>query len=178
MSAETHVTTVRIPEDMAVEVELFSRVLGISRSDLIRRAIAGFLTARKSEVEFRQRLARRIEDDRRILDRLAWGGSERDMPTIRVTGVEAVSESTDPNEMRDPHLRYLANIIWTTSREDEGTISATGAQHIARAILNSDWVRYELKEAWYWGYTAGDQDARAVQKTWPEPTPNPYKYES
>lgn len=89
MSTETHVTTVRIPEDMAVEVELFSRVLGISRSDLIRRAIAEFLTARKSEVEFRQRLARRIEEDRKILDQLTWGGSERDMPTIRVTGVEA-----------------------------------------------------------------------------------------
>ena len=29
----------------------------------------------------------------------------------------------------------LANAIWTASRSDEGTISATGANHVARAVL-------------------------------------------
>lgn len=66
----TRVTTIRLPEDMAVEVELAARVLDITASELIRTAIAEYLTKRKSEVEFRQRLARRIEEDRRILERL------------------------------------------------------------------------------------------------------------
>jgi RNase adaptor protein for sRNA GlmZ degradation len=65
------VTTIRIPEDMAVEVELVARVLSITASEVYRTAIAEYLTRRKSEVEFRQRLARRIEEDRRILERLA-----------------------------------------------------------------------------------------------------------
>lgn len=69
--AFTRVTTVRITEEQAVEVELVARVLGISASELIRTAIAEYLTKRKAEVEFRQRLARRIEQDRHILDRLA-----------------------------------------------------------------------------------------------------------
>lgn len=69
--AFTRVTTVRLTEEQAVEVELVARIYGISTSDLIRIAIAEYLTKRKSEVEFRQRLARRIEQDRRILDRLA-----------------------------------------------------------------------------------------------------------
>jgi hypothetical protein len=68
--AYQRVTTVRMTEEQAVEVELVARVLGISTSELIRTAIAEYLAKRKSEVEFRQRLARRIEQDRRILDRL------------------------------------------------------------------------------------------------------------
>ena len=71
--ARTRVNTVRMTEEQAVEVELVARVLGISTSELIRTAIGEYLTKRKSEVEFRQRLARRIEQDRRILDRLAEG---------------------------------------------------------------------------------------------------------
>ena len=34
-------------------------------------------------------------------------------------------------------LSELAKLIWETSHADEGTISATGAEHIARAILAS-----------------------------------------
>lgn len=33
--------------------------------------------------------------------------------------------------------RTLARLIWETSRADEGTISATGADIIAEAILNA-----------------------------------------
>lgn len=34
-----------------------------------------------------------------------------------------------------------------------------------------------LAEAWDEGYQAGHEDARAVQPTYPEPTPNPYRTE-
>lgn len=41
---------------------------------------------------------------------------------------------TDP----DPaHVRALANLIWDISRADEGSISATGADVIAKAILTT-----------------------------------------
>lgn len=34
----------------------------------------------------------------------------------------------------------LGALIWETSRADEGTISATGASIVAKAILSSDWL--------------------------------------
>ena len=34
-----------------------------------------------------------------------------------------------------------------------------------------------LAEAWDVGYHAGHEDARAVQPTYPDPTPNPYRTE-
>jgi hypothetical protein len=37
-------------------------------------------------------------------------------------------------------VHALGEIIWTTSRADESTISATGANVVARAILDSDWL--------------------------------------
>lgn len=36
--------------------------------------------------------------------------------------------------------RALAELIWTTSRGDESTISATGANIIADAIMDSGWL--------------------------------------
>ena len=36
--------------------------------------------------------------------------------------------------------KALAVIVWTTSRADEGTISGIGADHVAAAILASEWL--------------------------------------
>lgn len=33
----------------------------------------------------------------------------------------------------------------------------------------------DLADVWADGYASGDQDARAVQATYPDPTPNPYR---
>jgi len=35
----------------------------------------------------------------------------------------------------------LGSLIWEASRNDEGTISATGASIVATAILESDWLK-------------------------------------
>lgn len=46
----------------------------------------------------------------------------------------------------------LARTIWRTSRADEGTISATGANHVATAVLEllaSDRMREAVAEAIY-----------------------------
>lgn len=34
----------------------------------------------------------------------------------------------------------LAELIWRTSRDDEGTISATGADHLAQTIIAAGWT--------------------------------------
>lgn len=44
-------------------------------------------------------------------------------------------------------VETLAEVIWTASRADESTISATGANHVARAVLASDWLAAERAKA-------------------------------
>jgi ribbon-helix-helix CopG family protein len=62
-------TTVRLPTAQADQVELYARVLGITVSELIRTALADYTT--RHSASFRARLRRRIEDDQRLLARLA-----------------------------------------------------------------------------------------------------------
>lgn len=65
------VTTVRLTEEQAVELELVSRIEGVPVAKLIRTAIAEYLTERKADKEFQARLRARIAADRTILERLA-----------------------------------------------------------------------------------------------------------
>lgn len=79
------VTTVRMTEEQAVEVELVCRVLGINLSELIRLAIAQHLTERKADPEFQKRLRDRIEHDQQILIRLTTECICDRPPTARLT---------------------------------------------------------------------------------------------
>ena len=45
------------------------------------------------------------------------------------------------------------------------------------ALLDAAAERDRLAAAWDEGHQAGHEDARAVQSTYPEPTPNPYRTE-
>lgn len=45
------------------------------------------------------------------------------------------------------------------------------------ALLDAAAERDALAAAWDEGHQAGHEDARAVQSTYPEPTPNPYRAE-
>lgn len=69
--SKTRVTTIRQPEDQAEDLEFVARVDGIPASELIRDAIAAHLEKRRSDPDFKARLAERIEADKKILDRLA-----------------------------------------------------------------------------------------------------------
>ena len=53
----------------------------------------------------------------------------------------------------------------------------TIARDDALALLDAAAERDELAAAWDDGHQAGHEDARAVQSTYPEPTPNPYRAE-
>lgn len=50
---------------------------------------------------------------------------------------EAYAAKLTAEERKRYHQDALANLIWQTSRNDEGTISATGANIIAKAIIGA-----------------------------------------
>lgn len=47
---------------------------------------------------------------------------------------------------QDEQVQALAKVIWATSRADESTISAAGANIVARALLDSDALRALIAE--------------------------------
>jgi hypothetical protein len=44
-----------------------------------------------------------------------------------------------------------------------------------RQIRRAEAAEARMAEVWAEGYEAGHEDARAVQATYPDPTPNPYR---
>ena len=58
-----------------------------------------------------------------------------------------------------------------------GIALAAAAVNALPALLDAAVERDELAAAWDEGHQAGHKDARAVQSTYPEPTPNPYRAE-
>ena len=62
------------------------------------------------------------------------------------------------------------------TRQDALFIAAANPA-VVLALLDAAAERDELAAAWDEGHQAGHEDARAVQSTYPEPTPNPYRAE-
>lgn len=71
----TKATTIRLPEDLAEQLEVIARVDEMPVSEAIRTAIAAHINARRADPQFQQRLRDRLEADRRILQRLAGDGA-------------------------------------------------------------------------------------------------------
>lgn len=61
----------RLPEGMADEIAAVARTDGISASEAIREAIANHIATRRTDKAFRERLKKRLEEDREVLERLA-----------------------------------------------------------------------------------------------------------
>jgi len=68
---ETKVTTVRMSAEQAAKLEAIAKVDDVPVSEEIRRAIAAHIEERRSDEAFRERLRRRLEEDRVILEKLA-----------------------------------------------------------------------------------------------------------
>lgn len=68
---ETKVTTVRMSADYAAQLEAIAKVDDVPVSEEIRRAIAAHIEKRRKDEDFRERLRRRVEEDRVILEKLA-----------------------------------------------------------------------------------------------------------
>jgi predicted DNA-binding protein len=63
--------TVRLDDEQAEELEAVAKVDGVPVAEEIRQAIAMRIEQRRNDDEFRERLRQSIEDNQKILDRLA-----------------------------------------------------------------------------------------------------------
>ena len=64
-------TTVRLPDDLADQVEAVARAQSVSVNQLIIDALHHEIERVRTDADFRSRLKRLVERDREILDRLA-----------------------------------------------------------------------------------------------------------
>ena len=69
--SETKVTTIRQDVEQAEALDAVAKIDGIPVSEAIRRAIATHIESRRSDSDFQERLRRRLEEDRMILEKLA-----------------------------------------------------------------------------------------------------------
>ena len=64
-------TTVRLPDDLADQAEAVARTQGVSVNQLIIDALHHEIDRVRHDADFRSRVTRLVERDRKILDRLA-----------------------------------------------------------------------------------------------------------
>jgi Arc/MetJ-type ribon-helix-helix transcriptional regulator len=67
----TKVISLRLPEEIAAEIAAVARADEISVSKAIREAIEAHIATRRADKTFKDRLKRRLEEDRELLERLA-----------------------------------------------------------------------------------------------------------
>jgi glutamate-1-semialdehyde aminotransferase len=67
----TRTTTVRLPSELAEEVEAIARVRGTSVNAVVREALLAEVSRAKADPEFMGALTEIIERDRSLLERLA-----------------------------------------------------------------------------------------------------------
>jgi metal-responsive CopG/Arc/MetJ family transcriptional regulator len=67
----TKITTLRLPKELADELDVVARVDRMPVSELVRAAVYRFIADRRSEPDFKDRLKEVVEEDRKTLERLA-----------------------------------------------------------------------------------------------------------
>ena len=63
--------SLRLPEEKAAELAAIARTDEMPVSEAIREAIDNHIAARRADKDFQQRLKKRLEEDRQVLERLA-----------------------------------------------------------------------------------------------------------
>lgn len=63
--------SLRLPEKMAAELAAIARTDDVPVSEAIREAIENYIVARRGSKDFQERLKKRLEEDRKILEQLA-----------------------------------------------------------------------------------------------------------
>ena len=63
--------TVRLPDDVAADAEALARVEGHSLNETVKQALIEAVERRRKNPKFKARLAKIIEEDRELLERLA-----------------------------------------------------------------------------------------------------------
>lgn len=67
----TKATSLRLPEPMAAELTAVARADGIPVSEVVRAAIEKHIAERREDTEFQKRLKKLVEEDQKVLERLA-----------------------------------------------------------------------------------------------------------
>lgn len=67
---ETKSMCLRLPKSMADELAAVTRADGISMAEAMREALEEFIVSRRSDKEFKERLKKRLEEDRDLWEKL------------------------------------------------------------------------------------------------------------
>jgi len=67
----TKVTSLRLPEQLAAELAAVARADDIPVSEAVREAIEKHIAERRADEDFQKRLKKKLEEDQKILKRLA-----------------------------------------------------------------------------------------------------------
>lgn len=67
----TKVTSLRLPEQLAAELAAVARADDIPVSEAVREAIEKHIAERRADDDFQKRLKKKLEEDQKILKRLA-----------------------------------------------------------------------------------------------------------
>jgi hypothetical protein len=70
---DPRVSIIRMPDSMKSDLAAIARSHDMSVADAIREALEQYIVARRNEKEFKERLEKRLEEDREVLDRLGQG---------------------------------------------------------------------------------------------------------
>jgi predicted DNA-binding protein len=63
--------SLRLPTDLAEELAAVARTDDVAVSEAIREAIVNHITTRRADKAFKERVKKRLEEDREVLERLA-----------------------------------------------------------------------------------------------------------
>ncbi|HEY3552999.1 MAG TPA: ribbon-helix-helix protein, CopG family [Solirubrobacterales bacterium] len=67
----TKVMSLRLPEELAAEIEAIARVEKVSVSEAIRAGVYRYIAFRRADKDFQQRLRKQMEEDLAVIERLA-----------------------------------------------------------------------------------------------------------
>jgi len=63
--------SLRLPEELANEIAAVARTDDMAVTEAIREAISSHITNRRRAKDFKERLRKQLEEDRKLLERLA-----------------------------------------------------------------------------------------------------------
>jgi predicted DNA-binding protein len=63
--------SIRLPEEMAAELAAIARTQDVPVSEVIREAVENHIVSLRGDKDFQQRLKKRLDEDRKVLERLA-----------------------------------------------------------------------------------------------------------
>jgi predicted transcriptional regulator len=71
------VTTLRLEEELAAELQAVARAEGVPVSEAVRAAVYQYITSCRSDPGFQARFQKQLEEEREALERLAsWGNGD------------------------------------------------------------------------------------------------------